>query len=648
MRCYTMIVKAKYRLYIWIMLVFLGLSLKGQVTTYPLNFNASIQRFLVNNPAYSYRPILKTKYGKKDTLSLPFFDDFSEHTLYPDSTKWLNNQVYINNHFPHHPPSLNVATFDGLDQTGNPYKNTINKDFSGPGDSLISQAINLNDSMGYPYAIKDSIVFSFFYQPNGFGYHLNGEDSLRLWFKASNGLWIQVWSIGGVSTTQPFKHVSIPILDPNYLHKGFQFMFTTYTRQVGNANHWHIDYILLDNKRKSRDDSYNDYAIQNNPSPLLNEFVQMPYGHFSVNPSKHIADSVYVRVSNLYNTAKTLQIREEASFNGSEIWNTAFLSSTKNIGAQVSSIRDLPSYTTIQGLSNSGEVIINRIIEVRENGVTNDYKRNDSIKSTQSFGDFYAYDDGTAEQGFGFDQNTNPNNIEGQIAYGFTVEKEDTMYAISTFFNQAVYDVSRTRFKYRIWKELEGIDSGEDDIVIYESEELSPVYSTVQNWRSFTPHYLDTALLLSPGRYYIGWWQGTMFNLNVGWDKNYGYSKYPEKVNSSIYFKTFAGWSNDGMPSGTLMMRPHFGIRKELYASDSKFQRKNNTASLYPNPSSKNVFLNKLYESIQISSMQGKIVARFWNSSNFDVSVLDEGMYVVFLVDENGQHHLTKLIVRKN
>ena len=59
------------------------------------------------------------------------------------------------------------------------------------------------------------------------------------------------------------------------------------------------------------------------------------------------------------------------------------------------------------------------MIEVRENGLANDYKLNDSILFTQEFADFYAYDDGTAEQGFGFDQNTNPSNIEGQIAYGF-------------------------------------------------------------------------------------------------------------------------------------------------------------------------------------------------------------------------------------
>ena len=256
--------------------------LQGQVLTYPIKNNQSIHHFLKENPNYSFQSNLKFKFGKKDTLELPFFDDFSESNLYPDSLRWLNNQVYVNNHFPFRPPTINVATFDGLDSKGSPYNKTINKDFSGPGDSLISQPINLKDSAGSFYAISDSMVFSFFYQPNGLGYHLNGEDSLKLWFKAANNLWINVWSVGGQAGTDEFKHVSIPILDVNYLHKGFQFMFTTYTRQVGNANQWHIDYILLDKDRSSIDDSYNDYAIQNVPSPLLRSFTQMPYPHFNL------------------------------------------------------------------------------------------------------------------------------------------------------------------------------------------------------------------------------------------------------------------------------------------------------------------------------------------------------------------------------
>lgn len=622
-------------------------TLYGQLTTSPIQKNPSIHQFLEHNPNYTFQPKFKNKFGRRDTLELPFFDDFSERNLYPDSLKWLNNQVYVNNHFPYQPPTINVATFDGLDSKGNPYRNTINKDFSGPGDSLISQPINLKDSSGFLYAISDSIVFSFFYQPNGLGYHLNSEDSLRLWFKAANNLWVQVWSDGGQAVTTKFNHVSIPILDINYLHKGFQFMFTTYTRQVGNANHWHVDYVLLDKDRSSNDDSYNDYAIQNTPSPLLNSYTQMPYSHFSVNPMNHIVDSVYLRLSNLYKDPKTLQIRHQASINGSLIASTEFKNSTKNIDAQASAVRNLPPYSSFTGLSSEDPIIIDRMVEVRENGVANDYKRNDSISFTQEFSDFYAYDDGTVEQGFGFDQNTNPSNIQGQVAYGFDIAKEDTLYAIATYFNQAVYDVSRKRFNYRIWKDLSGVNSATEDEIIYESEELFPTYSSVNNWRTFTPHYLDTTLILSPGRYYIGWVQKSMFNLNVGWDKNYGYSNNPDKINRNIYYKTFGNWSNNDLPSGTIMMRPHFGTPKEIYASVNPIDLGNNSIKIYPNPANDIVYLPRVFSHIRICDVNGKQVLEFWNNSNLNVSGLKEGAYFVFLNDNLKRFYTAKLIIHK-
>ena len=622
-------------------------TLYGQLTTSPIQKNPSIHQFLEHNPNYTFQPNFKNKFGRRDTLELPFFDDFSERNLYPDSLKWLNNQVYVNNHFPYQPPTINVATFDGLDSKGNPYRNTINKDFSGPGDSLISQPINLKDSSGFLYAISDSIVFSFFYQPNGLGYHLNSEDSLRLWFKAANNLWVQVWSDGGQAVTTKFNHVSIPILDINYLHKGFQFMFTTYTRQVGNANHWHVDYVLLDKDRSSNDDSYNDYAIQNAPSPLLNSYTQMPYSHFSVNPMNHIVDSVYLRLSNLYKDPKTLQIRHQASINGSLIASTEFKNSTKNIDAQASAVRNLPPYSSFTGLSSENPIIIDRMVEVRENGVANDYKRNDSISFTQEFSDFYAYDDGTVEQGFGFDQNTNPSNIQGQVAYGFDIAKEDTLYAIATYFNQAVYDVSRKRFNYRIWKDLSGVNSATEDEIIYESEELFPTYSSVNNWRTFTPHYLDTTLILSPGRYYIGWVQKSMFNLNVGWDKNYGYSNNPDKINRNIYYKTFGNWSNNDLPSGTIMMRPHFGTPKEIYASVNRIDLGNNSIKIYPNPANDIVYLPRVFSHIRICDVHGKQVLEFWNNSNLNVSGLKEGAYFVLLNDNLKRFYTAKLIIHK-
>ncbi|PCJ66533.1 MAG: hypothetical protein COA58_07070 [Bacteroidetes bacterium] len=636
--------KLSYKSFIIILSVLGGFSATAQVTTYPVGNNAAIENFLFENPTYTFQPNLKNKFGTRDTLQLPFFDDFSESKIYPDSTKWLNNQVYVNNSFPKRPPTLNVATFDALDTDGRPYRNTINKDLSAAGDSLISQPINLKDSSGFPYALSDSIMLSFFYQPNGYGYHLNSEDSLRLFFKAENGNWIQMWSVGGQANSEDFMHVIIPILDTNFLHEGFQFAFTTYTRQVGNANHWHIDYVLLDNDRSVNIDYYNDYAIQTTPGSLLRNYSSMPYSHFSVDAAGQTATDIDFRISNLNNGDKALQVRHQSYFNSSELVNTLFSVNINNINAQDDTARSFLSYS-ISGLSGTEPIVINRTIFVRENGLFNDYQANDSIQVQQIFDDYYAYDDGSAERGFGFDQNTNPSNIQGQIALGFDVLKQDRLYAIGTYFNEAVFDVSSRRFKYRVWKALNGVDGAPSDSIIYESDEMTPEYRTANGKRTFSPHYLDTNIVLTPGRYYIGWWQQDMFNLNVGWDMNYGNIKNPEVSNPKLYYNTFGIWKNTDLPNGTLMMRPHFGDSVGLYLGINDFNPKSPNPKMYPNPARDMVHFDKEFDRVSITTITGEVLIYKEETDFIRIEGVQSGIYFVKLQSETGEQFTMKLVI---
>jgi hypothetical protein len=628
-------------------LVFCSLFLfqlaQAQVTTSPLGSNPVIENFLNNNPDYQFQPNLKTKFGTRDTLSLPFFDDFSESSIYPDSTKWLNNEVFINNNLPFQPPTYNVATFDGLDTDGRPYQGTINTEFNAPGDSLISQPINLKEKNGYNFSISDSIILSFFYQPNGYGYHLSGEDSLRLFFKAVNGNWFQMWSVGGQSTTEDFKHVSVPVLDVNYLHDGFQFMFTTHTRRVGNANHWHIDYVFLDSVRSNNVDYYDDYAIQTTPSSLLKNYTSMPFEHFKVNRAAHTADSMFFRVSNLDKDGKFLEVRHEDFNDGNLLASTMFSVHGHNVLPKNSDLREINAYS-LNSINGSLPVIINRTVMVEDPGVPNKYRKNDTLIVDQVFDDYYAYDDGSAERGIGFDQNTNPSNIEGQIAMGFDVVKEDRLFAIGTYFNEAVYDVSGRRFKYRIWRSLNGVDGAPEDTLIYESGDMTPEYRTANGLRTFSPHYLDTNLTLKPGKYYVGWWQQDMYNLNVGWDMNYGNRKNPDVANPDLYYNTFNDWSNVEI-NGTMMMRLHFGDSAGLYLKVDEFKSKSPQPRVYPNPAKNIVHFGKEYSEASLVSMKGEVLARKENIDSLQIEGIENGIYFVKLVSESGEHFTVKLVI---
>ena len=616
----------------------------AQVSTVPLNSNKTIIKFLEHNSNYNWSGNLKTKFGTRDTLQLPFFDDFSTSSIYPDSSKWLNNQVYVNNHFPQEPPTLNVATFDVLDHIGLPYRNTINKDFNGAGDSLISQPINLQDSAGVTYSLADSMVLSFFIQPNGNGYHLTDEDSIRLFFKSENGVWLQVWSKPG-SDNAPFEHITVPIEESFYLHKGFQFMFTTFTRQVGNANHWHLDYIYLDSRRSVTIDYYNDYAIQSFPSSLLKEYYSLPYDHYLASSSNLDADSVYVYVSNLYNIAKNINIRHEAFEDGKQLVSTAFEQNANNVLAYKNAERRLKNYN-ISSLTGAEPKTITRGIEIQENGVINEFKDNDFVTATQVFDDYYAYDDGTAERGFGFDQNANPSNIEGEVALAFDVLKKDTLYAISTYFNQAVYDVGNRKFRYVIWKELDGVGGADEDSIIYRSDEQVPIYNVANDRRTFTAFYLDSTIIMEPGRYYIGWYQRSMFNLNVGWDMNFGRRRNNQATNPKLYYKLFNVWSNKNLPNGTLMMRPHFGAAKQLHAGVKPvFRETQRTTSAYPNPASSVVHFGLKVKNAELYSVNGKLVKSIQNAENMSLLEIDNGIYWLSLTTENGQQLRSKLVI---
>jgi hypothetical protein len=137
---------------------------------------------------------------KTTALSLPFFEDFTNYETYPNQAKWKDALVYVNNTFPINPISRGVATFDGLNTYGVPY-DSINKFASIYADSLTSQTIDLSN-----YTPNDSIYLSFYYQPGGYGFEPDLNDSLMLFFKLSNGLWNKVWAKEGSSSVD-FKQL---------------------------------------------------------------------------------------------------------------------------------------------------------------------------------------------------------------------------------------------------------------------------------------------------------------------------------------------------------------------------------------------------------------------------------------------------------
>ena len=146
----------------------------------------------------------KTEWDKKDFNksskphkyydTLPFIDDFSNNSVFPDISKWLDNEVFVNNQFPDRPPTQGVATFDGLNNKGKVYISTTTP-FSA--DTLTSIPIRLDSGYNIKgkksqLMLSDKIYLSFYYQPGGLGDRVGEsplpEDSLLLEFRGISSL----------------------------------------------------------------------------------------------------------------------------------------------------------------------------------------------------------------------------------------------------------------------------------------------------------------------------------------------------------------------------------------------------------------------------------------------------------------------------
>lgn len=100
-------------------------------------------------------------------VRLPFEDDFSNYTGYPDSKLWLDHQGYVNRGFAVYPPSLGAVTLDALDEYGRVYAHASRNTF--PADTLTSNLIRLdsNFTQHRHMQVADSLYMSFYYQPAG-------------------------------------------------------------------------------------------------------------------------------------------------------------------------------------------------------------------------------------------------------------------------------------------------------------------------------------------------------------------------------------------------------------------------------------------------------------------------------------------------
>ncbi|MEI6594930.1 MAG: T9SS type A sorting domain-containing protein [Bacteroidota bacterium] len=609
------------------------------------NFKSAFFQFrLINKTTYTLNDTSKWivsgfNFGKK--LSLPLIEDFSSSKIFPDPGYWKDKLVYINNHFPIDPPSFNVATFDGLDNRGNPYG--FGRGYC---DSLTTWPINLSG-----YTVADSIYLSFFIEPKGLGEKPSSNDSFIVEMRNSPydpNAFTTVW--GTVASKYPdtaFTQIFIKI-DSSYLHDDFQFRFKNIGSLTGNLKHWNLDYIRLDRGRNKNDTSYTDDAISTAPQSLLKTYSSLPWGHYILNKALFDIDTQYFYLKNNSNNSHNTNYYRVIYDQQKSVVET-YSNIINNFPAGQIYKAFVPKTNPLVTPSATVDTVLFTCkYSLKEATSVDNIPSNDTFVTQQIFSNYFAYDDGSAEAGY------DVANRPGSVALGYNLPKADTLYGIALFFNQSAVNVSGRSFNFKVWKDIAQppAQSGETllkDIIGNPCEYpfSGPVYQNKINGFYYYKFHDPIAV---DGKFYIGWQQSTIFELNIGLDQNYQVNgKYA--TNPMMYYKTtdVPQWQQTQL-TGALMMRPIVGKWIDPPLAVKEYQHFENTILVFPNPASNmvNIQSNKAgIFSVELMDMTGRLILSEKTEGQLSLPSLQTGIYLLKITDEDQQSLVKKIIIQQ-
>jgi len=581
---------------------------------------------LVSNPVLNGNKLVVNK--NKNAITLPFFDDFSYNSAVANIDLWEKSSVFVNRTYPINPVTIGVATFDGLDEYG------FARDFSqinpsAPSDTLLSQQIDLS--------AVDTAYFMFYFQGKGIGDAPQIQDKLVLEFLNDSLVWEQNWISHDTNTSmQEFDKVIKIIDEQKFLHNAFQFRFRNYATISGNFDHWHIDYIKLDEFLSISDtNELNDVSFVHNIPSFLKRYEQMPWTHFKNNMDAELKDSVDVILrnnhSNLFRTFKYDLFENNiwtpkfplynGSYNGPYELEINFYNQIGNYSLEdpntVSIEDDIFDSFLLDSVSFNLKFVCSHQF-------VSDYNLwNDTLHHIQHFNSSFSYDDGGAELAYGI------NTSGARLAYQFKINRPDTLRAIQMYFPHMLNTVDHLPFELTIWNDNSGIPGD----TLY-TQTVYPVHTTNGSFHTYildNPQALNSNILVG-NYFYIGWEQQTNDLLNIGLDKN-------KLANQYMFYNVGSGWNNSIYP-GAWMIRPIVSMDEIILTQD---EIKIDNFKLYPNPAKQelNILLSTIDNIVSIYNLQGKLVKQsFVSTTNCKLNITDlsSGMYVVEVSNNIGRN----------
>ena len=659
----------------WLLLIIFWMAqLHGQEFVRPIHQNPEKSPELLQE----HQNMVQTRSGE---TGLPFWDDFTNDGPYPDPDKWDDSYVFINKGFAVHPKTFGVATFDVLDDEGRIYDHATIDNIPFAADHLTSRIMDLSD-----HNPSDSLILSFYYQPQGTGAPPADNDSLVLQFRLPPGndnddddrsskednndddeengddehMWQSIWKAEGEKllefsqdTFPYFKRVAIPLTDEKFFHEEFQFRYRNYAsfspgqtipNNTKNGNIWNLDYVYLDSNRSLLDSTYDDIAFASQAQSLLQDLTAMPWSQYIHNPQQVLRSNFQVRITNLddapYNYNYRYIIRDEDQntirtySGGTDVVDPFYESGYQNYPPHSNPIVLTNPLPTEPAQQREFQVVHT----LEPGGDGDQFPRNDTITYDQVFSDYFAYDDGVPEL-IHLISGTDPVR-----ALHYRAEHADTLEAVKIFMLETINNQDfQQSYEIIIW------DSLEPENIVYQSEPQVITDDDEYTQTGFVEYPL-TGLVIVEGDFYVGFRQtGTVLlsqAIVVGFDKS-------NNVSHRLYYDVGdgQGWLSSG-ESGALMIRPVMK-RDHVTGVDDVDIADGGAALAYPNPSRGNqlyinpgqAFAASDHAMMELFDARGRLVLSEKLAPSLNVSSLQNGVYLLRIIDSQSGNSQTERVI---
>ncbi len=465
--------------------------------------------------------------------------------------------------------------------------------------------------------------------------------------------WETVWATPGMSLDSfyffngnYFKQVLIPVLDTSYFSNRFQFRFYNYgsisdntlPANRSNVDQWNLDMIRLDYNRNFADSTYPLLSFSERAPSFLRRYQAMPYKQYRSDPTNAVKPTFEMFITNLdsitHNTTYSYRVNQNVgnqsfSYNGGNcnldpFIATGFQTCQTGCGAAhacppVQSLfsldfdRDSTSYLITHYISDS----------------TLQPPLVDSITYHQGFYNYFAYDDGTPELGYGLEP------AGAHMAVQFRMVVPDTLKGIQMLFNRTLNNTNNKFFDIVVWKDNNGMPGEE----VYRLVRQRPQWS--DNLYEFHYYEFPDPVIMN-GIFYVGLMQEEMGSINIGFDAALDNSQYN-------FYRSDNQWRNSLAP-GSIMLRPVVGSSYFVEVPEVP-SSKVHELRCYPNPAQNSVnlsisgFIPDNQTKIQFFDLTARVIHEQNWQDQVSLSQFNKGIYFVRIIHQNRHIATQKLVI---